>query len=208
MSIKNIMPRTIEQNEQIRLERINIIMTSAMYLFATKGYDSTTLDEIAKDSGCSHGLLYHYFKNKNGIYDHLIDNVVFPMMHNLVNSIDFKQKAKFVLYDLLNVLTKALKSEDDQYAWAINLLISLDLSIVEGTKSTSVSKAKNKKVFSWISSTIERGQTEGDFNKEKIVREVAASLLCFIKGLAYSRTRLGHKKFICPNIQIPLSMVY
>ena len=61
------MPRTLEQNEQIRLERINIIMTSAMYLFATKGYDSTTLDEIAKDSGCSHGLLYHYFKNKNFI---------------------------------------------------------------------------------------------------------------------------------------------
>lgn len=208
MSIKNIMPRTIEQNEQIRLERINIIMTSAMYLFATKGYDSTTLDEIAKDSGCSHGLLYHYFKNKNGIYDYLIDNVVFPMMHNLVNSINFKQKAKFVLYDLLNVITKALKSEDDQYAWAINLLISLDLSVVEGTKSTSISKSKNKKVFSWISSTIERGQTEGDFNKEKNIREVTASLLCYIKGLAYSRTRLGHKKFICPNVLIPLSMVY
>ena len=52
------MPRTQEQFELIRTERMNIILTSAMYLFATKGYDSTTLDEIAKDAGCSHGLLY------------------------------------------------------------------------------------------------------------------------------------------------------
>lgn len=202
------MPRTVEQNNQIRNERINSILTSAMFLYATKGYDSTTLDEIAKVAGCSHGLLYHYFKDKNGIYDYLVDNVAFPMITKLMESINFKQKAKFVLYDSLNMIMKALKSEDDQYAWAINLLISLDLSIVEGTKSTIVSKSKNKKVFSWISLTVERGQLEGDFSKDKNVREVTASLLCFIKGLAYSRTRLGSKKFICPNVQIPLSMVY
>lgn len=202
------MPRTNEQNEQIRAERINIILTSAMYLFATKGYDSTTLDEIAKDAGCSHGLLYHYFKDKNGLYDYLVDNVAFPMIINLMNSVNFNQKAKFVLYDTLNAIMKALKSEDDQYAWAINLLISIDLSIVEGTKSISVSKSKNKKVFYWIHSAVEKGKEEGDFSKDKNTKEVTASLLCFIKGLAYSRTRLGKKKFICPNIQIPLSMVY
>ena len=164
------MPRTQEQFEIIRTERMNIILTSAMYLFATKGYDSTTLDEIAKDAGCSHGLLYHYFKDKYTLYDYLVNNVVFPMIVKLLKSVNRAQKAKFVLYDSLNAILNALKSDDDQYSWATNLLISIDLSIVEGTKSIRVSKQTNKKVFAWISTTIERGKLEGDFSSEKNTR--------------------------------------
>ena len=107
------MPRTQEQFEIIRTERMNIILTSAMYLFATKGYDSTTLDEIAKDAGCSHGLLYHYFKDKYTLYDYLVNNVVFPMIVKLLKSVNRAQKAKFVLYDSLNAILNALKSDDD-----------------------------------------------------------------------------------------------
>ncbi len=201
------MPRTQEQYEYIRTERMNSILTSAMFLFATKGYDSTTLDEIAKDAGCSHGLLYHYFKDKYMLYDYLVNNVTFPMIVKLLNSVNVHQKAKFVLYDSLNGVLNALKSENDQYSWAINLLISIDLSIVEGTKSIRVSKHTNKKVFTWISTTIERGKLEGDFSIEKNTREVTAAILCFIKGLAYARVRLGHKKFICPSINIVMDMV-
>ena len=201
------MPRTQEQFELIRTERMNIILTSAMYLFATKGYDSTTLDEIAKDAGCSHGLLYHYFKDKYTLYDYLVNNVVFPMIVKLLKSVNRAQKAKFVLYDSLNAILNALKSDDDQYSWATNLLISIDLSIVEGTKSIRVSKQTNKKVFTWLSTTIERGKLEGDFSNEKNTREVTAAILCFIKGLAYARVRLGNKKFICPNISIIMDMV-
>ena len=201
------MPRTQEQFELIRSERMDAILTSALFLFATKGYDSTTLDEIAKDAGCSHGLLYHYFKDKYTLYDYLVNSVVFPKIVKLINSVNRAQKAKFVLYDCLNALLNALKSDDDQYSWAINLLISIDLSIVEGTKSLRVSKHANKKVFTWISSTIERGKLEGDFSMEKNTREVTGAILCFIKGLAYARVRLGNKKFICPNISIVMDMV-
>ena len=200
------MPRTREQFDLIRSERMNIILTSAMFLFSTKGYDSTTLDEIAKDAGCSHGLLYHYFKDKYTLYDYLINSVAFPMIVKLVKAVKRDQKAKFVLYDSLNAILNALKSDDDQYSWATNLLISIDSSIVEGTKSIRVSKQTNKKVFAWLSSCIERGKIEGDFSNEKNTREVTAAILCFIKGLAYARVRLGNKKFICPSINIIMDM--
>ena len=58
------MPKTKEQFEQIRNERINTILESALTLFAYKGYDAVNLDEVTKEANCSHGLLYHYFKGK------------------------------------------------------------------------------------------------------------------------------------------------
>ena len=33
-----------------------------------KGYDNATVDDIVKKAKCSHGLFYHYFKNKKEIF--------------------------------------------------------------------------------------------------------------------------------------------
>ena len=40
------MPKSKEQFEQIRNERINQILNSALYLFVMKGYEATNLDEV------------------------------------------------------------------------------------------------------------------------------------------------------------------
>lgn len=44
-------------------------------LFATNGYQSTTLEMIADELGYSKPNLYHYFKNKESIVIQLIDNL-------------------------------------------------------------------------------------------------------------------------------------
>ncbi len=45
-------------------------------LFATDGYQATTLEMIADELGYSKPNLYHYFKNKESIIIQLIDNLV------------------------------------------------------------------------------------------------------------------------------------
>lgn len=40
------------------------ILDSALHLFAIKGYEGTTLREIAAEAGCSLGLTYRYFTRK------------------------------------------------------------------------------------------------------------------------------------------------
>ena len=40
------------------------ILTSALKMYASKGYQKTTVDEIAKTAGVSVGVAYRYFKNK------------------------------------------------------------------------------------------------------------------------------------------------
>ena len=43
------------------------ILTSALKMYASKGYQKTTVDEIAKTAGVSVGVAYRYFKNKKDL---------------------------------------------------------------------------------------------------------------------------------------------
>lgn len=201
------MPRTEEQNELIRNERISNILISSLYLFANKGYDATTLDEIAKDAGCSHGLLYHYFKDKYNLYNHTVNEVAFPIIFTALENANRNQKAIFVLRDIFDAFIRELKSDDDQFAWALNLLISVEFSLVDGKKTIRVSKEKNDRIFLWLNKVIEKGKEEGDIPKNKNSRELTAMIICLMKGMAYIRMKLGHKKFISPDISIIMDMV-
>jgi AcrR family transcriptional regulator len=49
------------------------ILDSAMICFAKKGYETTTVDEICKQSGVSKGTIYTYFKSKAEIYMDLME---------------------------------------------------------------------------------------------------------------------------------------
>ena len=49
--------------------RKDTILASALKVFCEKGYTGATINDIVKKAKCSHGLFYHYFKNKKEIFD-------------------------------------------------------------------------------------------------------------------------------------------
>ena len=61
------MPRTIIQNQQIRDATRAKLVTSAMVVFATQGYGSSSVRKIATHAQVSPGLLYHYFDGKEAL---------------------------------------------------------------------------------------------------------------------------------------------
>lgn len=68
------MPRTEEQNQQIREATRTAIVQGAMTLFAQHGYAHTSTRRIAEQAGVSTGLMYHYFSSKedllHAVFDH------------------------------------------------------------------------------------------------------------------------------------------
>lgn len=58
------MPRTPEQFEQIRAESREKILSSALELFAERGFSATSVRSLAERAGVSLGLLYNYFDGK------------------------------------------------------------------------------------------------------------------------------------------------
>ena len=70
------MPRTKEQNREIREKTKNSILEAALQLFSDKGFHATSMNNIAVSAGVSKGLAYNYFESKQHIVQAILKNVM------------------------------------------------------------------------------------------------------------------------------------
>lgn len=73
------MPRTEEQFQEIREKTKLQIRNSALKLFARKGFNGTSISNIAKDAKISKGLIYNYFESKVAIVEDLYASLIIEM---------------------------------------------------------------------------------------------------------------------------------
>ncbi len=73
-------PRTEKQFEEIRGERRQMIMNTALELFATHGYESTSISQIARKAKISKGLLYNYFESKEDLVLAILNSGIDELM--------------------------------------------------------------------------------------------------------------------------------
>ena len=72
-------PQSTRTTQKAILTRQRILAT-ALGLFATRGYEKTTMREIASEAGCSLGLAYRYFASK--------EELVLELYRKLVNQLE------------------------------------------------------------------------------------------------------------------------
>ena len=70
------MPKTAEQNKKIKEEKREIIISTALNLFAEKGFYNTSMEKIAKQASISKGLIYNYFESKDVLLEEIIRTFV------------------------------------------------------------------------------------------------------------------------------------
>jgi len=74
------MPRTKEQNEEIRNKTKNSILDAALSLYVIYGFNGTDMDYVAAEAGVAKGLLYYYFKTKKLLFRELFNSVLFQTL--------------------------------------------------------------------------------------------------------------------------------
>ncbi|HPL54664.1 MAG TPA: TetR/AcrR family transcriptional regulator [Bacillota bacterium] len=87
-----------EQKEKRKAE----ILDTALDLFICKGYAATKISDIARRAGMSVGLMFHYFKSKEKLYEELIKIGISGPMGVMAQSntepfLFFKNSAEFIL---------------------------------------------------------------------------------------------------------------
>lgn len=65
-------PRTSKQFADIRQEKKQLILDTALELFAANGFHATSINQIAQKAKISKGLTYNYFDSKNDILKEII----------------------------------------------------------------------------------------------------------------------------------------
>jgi AcrR family transcriptional regulator len=71
MEENNKLPR----KEREKLQRKNEIIQVAINLFSQKGYNKTTLEEIATSAEFGIGTIYNYFQSKEEIYRNILESI-------------------------------------------------------------------------------------------------------------------------------------
>lgn len=66
------MSRTIKKP----IERRSEIVQAARYLFRTKDYENTTMQDVMAYLGIAKGTIYHYFNSKEALLEAVIENIV------------------------------------------------------------------------------------------------------------------------------------
>ena len=109
------MPRVIKHPDLRRSE----ILSQALALFLSRGYDNVSLNDIIADAGISKGVFYHYFLSKEALLAALADQFAHQALADLDDVLN--DRALNPLQRLNAFLTKGtrIKTELAPGAWAV-----------------------------------------------------------------------------------------
>ncbi len=106
---KNLSPGKGEQTRAL-------ILTAALELFAVKGYHGASIDEIARKSGISKGLAYHYFQNKKGLLRAIVDHGFAKLDDLMASALTITDPLQQIIVILERTLTATKK---DEHFWRL-----------------------------------------------------------------------------------------
>lgn len=194
------MPRTAAQNEAIRDKRKDKIITKTVKLFAIKGFDAITIDDISKASNCAHGLFYHYFEVKEDLYNAIVTqfetkNATKVLNFNEIETLEPLEAVKAIIHYYHTVL-----DESDV------IVCYSRLALTKFYQCGSATKALNGiDLFAEMKKIIKKGQENGTF-KEGNSDEYAKVLIGLF--LIETELRLANKENFAPiSEEFMLSLV-
>ena len=99
-------------------ERRQEILDTAMRLFYEKGYEKTSITDIANAIGVAQGLCYRYFPSKEALFDTAIDQYA----EELAGKFVLPQSSKpLTLKEILETMPMMVETEDTDYYKALHV---------------------------------------------------------------------------------------
>jgi len=135
------------------------ILQEARTLFSVKGFDATTIDDIANSSDVNKALIYYYFKNKAGLYAQVMSGLFDTIYDEVVCARERCNSTTDELYAFIK--TYAEYAHQHSYFPAL-LLRELSDS---GAHLPEMMFASMRKVFILLSEILQKGEREGVFTK-------------------------------------------
>jgi AcrR family transcriptional regulator len=115
-------PKTEKQFADIRREKKELISRTALQLFATHGYGSTSISSIAMKAGISKGLLYNYFSGK----EELLKEIMLTGLRNFSDFLKVENSADIKKEELIRFIDgnlTSLKQNADYYKLYFSLAL-------------------------------------------------------------------------------------
>ena len=192
------MPRSKIQNEKVKDERREQILSGALSLFASKGLSATRISDISAKTGMSQGLVYHYFPSKEAIFVKLISDALEKMNEAAINleqmEIPAEMKVRLVVKGLLEGLIHSPATSDYYF-----LMTQTALSESFPAEARELIRRENDVKYQIMTRIFGQGQVEGTVKKTP-ARDLATILFSLVNGLALN-TAYYREHFILPDLK-------
>lgn len=181
------MPRTREQFEEIKTARRQEIINSAIRIFCQKGYDNAKIDDIMRDCQCSHGLMYHYFRNKDEIFRDILISAARHSDEMYERHFSGRMPTKKAFEQMVRNYLAGIES-DENFAYFIHFMSTLHL-IRYDFDYAELFRAYPRR---WrpkdiMADLFKKGQDAGFIRKDDSPGALATMFFGFFQGVAYQR---------------------
>jgi TetR/AcrR family fatty acid metabolism transcriptional regulator len=144
-----------------KMNREKVIIDAALKVFSTKGYASTRMADIAREADMSYGLVYHYFENKEKLFDAIVEDwwTGFYNELEMLKKSDMSTEEKLV--EIIRYILKVYENKPNQ----ISIFVT---EVSRGFIYHADSKGKDKfnKLFSLCQDIMSEGQQNGFLRKD------------------------------------------
>ncbi|MCA9581023.1 MAG: TetR/AcrR family transcriptional regulator [Myxococcales bacterium] len=171
------MPRSPKDNQELRDARREQILAAAIATFAERGFGAARVSQVAAAAGLSHGLVYHYFENKEAMLCAIADAVIDRV------SLDYDGATGTPLEKIAWVLDRTRERlEADTDVRRVLLQATLQGSLPPKARESLL--AKFSRFHAIIRDWIAEAQERGDVDPTVPPEELAYALQSLIRGVS------------------------
>ena len=139
-------------------EKRRLILSSAVRVFAHRGYHTSRVGDIAEEAGIAHGLLYHYFSSKEQVLE-TIFRENWRVLTDAFRQIEQSSSSPLEQIEAMGkILLRSWLADPD--------LVRVMIREVARSPHLQGQVDEIREAFLIIRRVIERGQAEGQFRPE------------------------------------------
>jgi TetR/AcrR family transcriptional regulator, fatty acid metabolism regulator protein len=144
-----------------KTDRGKIIVEAALKVFSRKGYADTRMADIAREADMSYGLVYHYFENKEKLFDAIVED----WWTGFYNELEKLQKKPVPTEEKLVGIIRYILSV---YASKPNQISIFVTEVSRGFVYHAHTKGRDKfnRLFTLCKEIVQEGQTKGDLRSD------------------------------------------
>ncbi|MFC2102315.1 TetR/AcrR family transcriptional regulator [Bacteroidota bacterium] len=171
-----------ERKEREREQRYQAIIDAGEKVFFTKGYESSTMDDVAEEAELSKGTLYLYFTSKDELHFAIMERGMKLLMGLMEKRLHVSSSGLETLRELGHALVEFSNLHPDYF----NALIFFQGRDVEQQKLQEA-KVKdfmaNRNSLTVLNETLKRGMADGSIRTDIPISELSTTLWAQMMGI-------------------------
>ncbi len=164
------------------------IMSAAERLFAQKGYNGTSMNDIVEASGQSKGAIYNHFKSKERLFLSLLEKQTMLGLNQLKGSFASEETA---VEKLRKVLDLTMVNSCDCPSEVGRMQIEFMIAASRIKSLTLDMKNRYNTIHAFVRELIDEGINNGEFKSEVDSESLTSLLYATLEGLGLQYATLG-----------------